>query len=73
MKCPKLSSSHWQPDGVEHLVLVECLKNQCEWWKETSQLCVMNRLAGELYSLVEVMEEIRDQLIALGKTMGIRG
>jgi len=38
----------------------ECLKEECAWWGNTSQQCAIPRLANELYSLVEVMEEIRD-------------
>lgn len=67
MKCPIITAGFWADPNASGKDAVDCLKDQCEWWKETSQLCVLNRLAGELYSLVEVMEEIRDKLEALAK------
>ncbi len=73
MKCP-LSNFELHPSTtVEKLSPADCLKEECEWWKQSSQLCVINRLAGELYSLVEVMEEIRDHIALLVKATGIRG
>lgn len=72
MKCP-IRYNVWVDNENKPILLdQDCLKADCEWWSETSQQCRVCAISSELYSLVEVMEEIRDQLKAQGRIMGIR-
>jgi hypothetical protein len=52
---------------------IDCLKEECAWWSSNSQQCYLGVLTGELYSLTEVMEEIRDQLSNLVKIISVKG
>ena len=62
MKCPKSYRGRLLTHNTVEESWVDCLKTNCEWWSETSQQCRICIISGELYSLVEVMEEIRDQI-----------
>jgi len=47
--CPLLSKSGLQPS--------ECLKNQCVWFIEAEQICVIHKIAKHLTFLPQVEEE----------------
>ena len=73
MKCPIFFADRWTDESGTTHETGDCLKADCEWWSATSQQCRVCSISGELYSLVEVMEEIRDNIVLLVKATGIRG
>jgi len=73
MKCPLLVMGQIAHQGVMIASENDCFKGECAWWGNNSQQCYLGVLTGELYSLAEVMEEIRDQLSNLGKIISVKG
>lgn len=72
MKCPIRSIQiKWLGEN-ELREPLDCLKDKCEWWSEVSLQCRVCCISGELFSLVEVMEEIRDKLAGWAYTQGVK-
>ena len=63
MKCPLLIIATLSGQGRYDWAKSDCLKEECAWWVNNSQQCVMNKLGVELWVIGEVLEEIRDKML----------
>jgi len=62
MNCPLIQPKIEHEKGEEMVRMGRCTQEECAWWGNNSQQCVMNKLGAELYVIGEVLEEIRDKI-----------
>ena len=67
MKCPILSLGWIAYGGEAEDARVNCLQEECAWWDSEDNVCVMGRIASELFTLNAQLKLLGDKMPHAGQ------
>ena len=67
MKCPVMTAGNFERFPPEKDEFIDCLKEECAWWDEIDERCVLVTLVDKIADMRDDLIQIRDKMPHTGQ------